>query len=73
MDSIVDEFIWPVPAEGFRWVTAPAVTTNRARWLTDGQPASLLRRQEKAYHPHKEYTGLFLMFAKLEPTEEGVL
>ena len=73
MDSTVDEFIWVVPAEGFRWVTAPAFPAKRARWLTDGRPDSWRIKQEEAYRPLKEHTGLFLMFAKIEPTEEGVL
>jgi hypothetical protein len=72
MDTALDEFVWSVPVEGFRWVAARA-DSKRERWLTDGQPVSLLRRQERTYRPLKEQTGLFLMFAKMEPTEEGVL
>jgi hypothetical protein len=70
----VEEFIWSVPAAGFRRVTTGTISSReRQRWLTDAQPVSLLRRDERNYHPLKEYTGLFLIFGELEAAEADVL
>jgi len=70
---LVEEFNWPVPRAGFRWLTAHTVANpKRERWLTDGQPFSLLRRDERIYRPLREHTGLFLIFAELQATEDDI-
>jgi hypothetical protein len=74
---VVKEMTWPAPSDprrGFRWLTTRTVSnTKRERWLTNAQPLSMLRRDERIYRPLKDHTGLFLIFAELKPNEGDVV
>ncbi len=80
MASELSEFLWRVPEQGYRWVTAALLDekghmppdAKPERVLTDGLPlgASYMLRQ---YDPLAEYPTLFRKFAATPATESGIL
>ncbi len=69
------EFTWDVCQGGHKWVETKEAHSEDAKkslFLTDDvAPGSIFQR--KRYRPLHEHSGLFRIFAEVEPTEEGIL
>jgi transposase-like protein len=61
------DFVWEVPAHGFRWIASEGTIQ-----LSERAPAGG-RRQVRRYRPLDRYPALFRIFAGTPPTEDGIL
>lgn len=69
-------FSWHVPKAGFRWTDShsiPPVHDRREPFLTIGRNPDDRSAWAKRYRPLEQYTGLFRVFAEVEPQREAIL
>ncbi len=79
------EFLWLLSSGGYSWQNGTSTTGIVGRWLVmEPETVEVAPRvvasivadralNSRSYQPLREYTGLFRIFAKTKPTEEGVL
>ena len=73
-DEIV-ELYWDVSNDGYEWIESREAHSEDAKkelFLTEGV-ASGKTFQQKRYRPLQDHSGLFRIFADVEPTEAGIL